>query len=107
MKISQLLDISCNARKRRAPNVVEVLHISGGCLNVATKERSEFRRTAVGRRASLVTFLSRTRKLLARRCDEPTSDSNAKASFSQEGKAASKPKINRQKNSCHRLLHKR
>jgi hypothetical protein len=27
-------------------HLVEVLHISGGCLNVATQERSEFRRTA-------------------------------------------------------------
>ena len=61
------------ARKRRAPAFVVFLHFSGGCLNVALKARSEFRRIAVGRRASLVTFLSRTRKLLARRCDEPAS----------------------------------
>jgi hypothetical protein len=27
-------------------HLVEVLHISGGCLNVATQERSEFRRTS-------------------------------------------------------------
>jgi len=85
------------ARKRRAPRFVDVLHISGGCLNVATKERSEFRRIAVGRRASLVTFLSRTRKLLARRCDEPAS---AK-------KHTAEAKTSTQKNSCYRLIHKR
>ena len=64
--------VTAGARKRRAL-LVEVLPISGGCLNVATQERSEFRRTAVGRRASLVTFLSRTRKSLGRRDELPAS----------------------------------
>jgi hypothetical protein len=35
-----------SARKRRAPTFVDVPHISGGWLNAATQERSEFRRTA-------------------------------------------------------------
>ena len=58
------------------PTLVEVLHFSGGCLNAALQARSEFRRRAVGRRASWVTFLSRTRKLLARRGELPASAVN-------------------------------
>ncbi len=49
----------------------DVLLISGGCVSVAPQARSEFRRTTVGRRASLVTFLSRTRKSLGRRDELP------------------------------------
>jgi hypothetical protein len=50
---------------------VEVFLTSGGCVSAALQARSEFRRTAVGRRASLVTFLSRTRKSLGRRGELP------------------------------------
>ena len=68
-------------KKRNATGVhasvahgVEVLLISGGCVSAAPVARSEFRRTAVGRRASLVTFLSRTRKSLGHRDELPASD---------------------------------
>jgi len=45
------------------------------------------------RRASLVTFLSRTRKLLARRCDEPASVTNDKAQAQEEKRFTRKTKI--------------
>jgi hypothetical protein len=47
-------------------------------VSEALPARSEFRRTAVGRRASLVTFLSRTRKSLGRRDELPASVFKAK-----------------------------
>jgi len=50
---------------------VEVFLTSGGCVSAALQARSEFRRTAVDRRASLVIFLSQTRKSLARRGELP------------------------------------
>ena len=59
----------------------EVLLISGGCVSVAPQARSEFRRTAVGRRASLVTFLSRTRKSLGRRDEIPASVDKTSSAF--------------------------
>ena len=64
---------SATRARASVAHLKEVLLISGGCMSAAPAARSEFRRTAVGRRASLVTFLSRTRKSLARRCDEPAS----------------------------------
>jgi hypothetical protein len=52
------------ARKRRAPHNKNL--ISGGCLNAALQARSEFRRTAVGRRAFWFLFVAH-KKELARR----------------------------------------
>jgi len=52
---------------------VEVLHISGGCLSRVTKERREFRWTAVGRRAFWFLFVAH-KKELACRSDKPASE---------------------------------
>ncbi len=45
--------------RAQASRVIEIKHqISGGCLSGTTKECSEFRRTAVGRRAFWSLFVA-------------------------------------------------
>lgn len=68
--------LSFHARASVAHGLVEVRHISGGCLSRVTKERREFRRIAVGRRAFLGTLLSRTTKYLACRGETRPQKSN-------------------------------
>ena len=56
--------------RAQASRVIKIKNqISGGCLSGTTKECSEFRRTAVGRRAFWSLFVAH-KKYLARRCDE-------------------------------------
>ena len=71
MQHAQVKKHSTSRARASVAHCLEVLLISGGCVSVAPQARSEFRRTAVGRRASLVTFLSRTRKSLGRRDELP------------------------------------
>jgi len=71
MQHAQVKRHSASRERASVAHCLEVLLISGGCVNVAPQARSEFRRTAVGRRASLVTFLSQTRKSLGRRGELP------------------------------------
>ena len=73
MQHAQVKQHSASLARAGVAHCLEVLLISGGCVSVAPQARSEFRRTAVGRRASLVTFLSRTRKSLGRRGELPAS----------------------------------
>jgi hypothetical protein len=72
MQHAQVKRHSASRARASVAHRKDVLLISGGCVSVAPQARSEFRRTAVGRRASLVTFLSRTRKSLGRRGELPT-----------------------------------
>ena len=78
MQHAQVKRHSASRARASVAHCLEVLLISGGCVSVAPQARSEFRRTAVGRRASLVTFLSRTRKSLGRRDELPASVFKAK-----------------------------
>ncbi|MDH0363059.1 hypothetical protein N5E89_16780 [Comamonas aquatica] len=46
------------ARASVAPHLGGVLHISGGCLNATTQERSEFRRTSTLQASSFLSPVS-------------------------------------------------
>ena len=76
MQHAQVKQHSASRARASVAHCLEVLLISGGCVNVAPQARSEFRRAAVGRRASLGTFLSRTRKSLGRWGELPASAAN-------------------------------
>ena len=76
MQHAQVKQHSASLARAGVAHCLEALLISGGCVSVAPQARSEFRRTAVGRRASLVIFLSQTRKSLARRGELPAPAAN-------------------------------